>query len=263
MPPRPSNSGGSGGGGGGMSKPRNAGSGGGYGGGFAGGGGGGYGGRLGGGGGGGGGGKSNSAASTHVKYKLGRLPRDDEITNPYVVLRQEDGSLSEPKPTAGVLLGLEPSTESLVVLAMPPSRSDDDSDNDSSSGNSPPQYPICKIINRIAERKAQTDRVKDQRKKTVSSKELELNWAIDPHDLGHRLTKLRGFLEKGMRVEVSLIRKSKNKGKRQATQEQASEVVRRIRETLAEVPGAKESKNMEGELLTTAKLYLEGAEKKE
>ncbi len=223
----------------------------------------------------GGGGGGSGKGVTHVKYKLGRMPRDGEITHRHVILRQEDGSLSDPQPTNAVLAGLNRRTQSLVVLALPPDERKTDSADDgfeSASAspeegpaqnrrNAAPRFPICKIVDRVAERKAEYDRAKEQRKKTSAGKELEINWAIDAHDLGHRLAKLQEFLERGLRVEVTMLRKSKNRGKRQATRDEAVEVVRRVRETVAAVPGARETRNMEGELLRTAKLFLEGSTK--
>ncbi|OAA66853.1 translation initiation factor [Niveomyces insectorum RCEF 264] len=228
-----------------------------------------------GGGGGGGGGSNYNRNKTHAKFKLGRLPRDDEITHRYVILRQDDGSLSSPRLTASVLAGINRRKESLVVLALPAGEADaatralQDEALASATGDATSttttttttkgnlRFPICKVVDRVAERKAQADKAKEQRRKSVAGKELELNWAIDPHDLGHRLAKLRSFLERGLRVEVTLLRKGKGKNRRQATREEAMDVVRRVRATVAEVPGARESKPMDGELLRTVKLYLE------
>jgi len=178
------------------------------------------------------------------RFKLGRLPRDEEITHPLVQLASEDGKLSAPTPTRQILERLDRRRESLVVVAQP------DPEKENSM-----QYPVCKVVNRAAERAAEKEKALAARKKNVLNKELELNWAIDPHDLGHRLDKLKTFLEKGCRVEITLMSR---KRKRQATAEEGREVVRRVREVIGQVPGAKEYKPMEGAILASCKIFVEG-----
>lgn len=211
-----------------------------------------------------------NAGGSQESAKPGRLPRDREITHRFVVLRQEDGSLSEPQPTSAIMARLNPQLESLVMLAMPqaetaPAAAEEDRSEGSAAAEKrkePPRFPICKIVDRVAERKAEYEKAREMRRKKTLSKELELNWAIDTHDLEHRMEKLREFLERGLRVEVSMMRKGKGKGRRHATQEEAAELLRRVRETVAAVPGARESKPMEGELLRVAKLVLDGPARK-
>ncbi|EFX04180.1 translation initiation factor [Grosmannia clavigera kw1407] len=198
--------------------------------------------------------------------KPGRLPRDREISDRYVILRQEDGSLSAPQPTSAIMARLNPQLESLVMLALPRKQDSEDAEDveDGEKRKAVPRFPICKIVDRVAERKAEYEKTRELRRKKTLSKELELNWAIDTHDLEHRMGKLREFLERGLRVEVSMMRKGKGKGRRHATQEEAAELLRRVRETVATVPGARETKPMEGELLRVAKLVVDGpARKKE
>lgn len=104
-----------------------------------------------------------------------------------------------------------------------------------------------------ARRKAQS-----KKKSHQVAKELELNWAIDGNDLAHRLNKLQEMLEKGMRVEILLAGKKRG---RRATRDEAETVLRRIRERVAQVDGAKEWKAMEGRILQQATLFLEGKSK--
>jgi len=179
-----------------------------------------------------------------AKHKLGRLPRDEEITWPILELVQTDGTRGPPTPTPQLLLKVNPRTESLVVVALPDPKAADS-----------PQYPLCKIVNKVAEEQARRERRKSERLKAVQLKELELNWAIDPHDMEHRLRKMRGWLEKGMRVEVLLMNK---KHKRAATREEAKEALRKVRNALSEVPGAKEVGNGDGELGKSLKLRFDG-----
>ncbi|CAK7216423.1 hypothetical protein SBRCBS47491_002819 [Sporothrix bragantina] len=194
--------------------------------------------------------QSNAIPGLAARIKGGnkvRMPRDRDINYNHVILKNRDGSLSEPRPTATVLRGLHRITESLVMLSYP---------NTDGPRNEPTsRFPICFIVNRIEERKQEADLLAAARKKVVAKKELELNWSIESHDLGHRLKKLHGFLEKGLLVEMTLMRK---KGKREATKPEAQQLLRRIRETIAEVPGSKETKAMEGELLRTVRLAIQG-----
>lgn len=122
-----------------------------------------------------------------------------------------------------------------------------------------PEIPVCKIINKAAEQKAVKAMKKKPANPSQTVKTLELNWAIDPHDLGHRLKRMQEFLEKGYRVDVVLIGKRK---KRKATPEEAAETLRRIREGAEEVEGAKEWKAMEGKVGGLVTVYLEGKAKK-
>lgn len=118
----------------------------------------------------------------------------------------------------------------------------------------PESYPICKILDRKAQREAHRAKPKSK-SPALTVKTLELNWAIDGNDLGHRLNKMKEFLEKGNKVEVILAGKRKG---RKASLEEAENVLGRIRETIAGVEGARESKAVEGIVLAQVKLFAEG-----
>ena len=87
-------------------------------------------------------------------------------------------------------------------------------------------------------------------------KQLELNWAIDPNDLGHRLNKMQEFLEKGWRVEIILANKRRG---RQASAEEAAAVIKRIRGIAKEVEGAKEWRSVDGKVLGQMTMFFEGS----
>jgi translation initiation factor IF-3 len=167
-----------------------------------------------------------------------RLPHDDLIKSWSVILVNEDGTLGEPRSTYDVLQTIDRSVETLVQV----------------SPNEDATIPICKIMNKKAMREAEKAKAKAaSRGGLVGTKTIELNWAIDRGDLGHRLDKIKKFLDKGLKVEIALA--SKRRGK-QATEEEAHALLRRIREVVKEVNGAKEIKPMEGRLLRTATLYI-------
>ena len=86
-------------------------------------------------------------------------------------------------------------------------------------------------------------------------KTLELNWAIDGNDLGHRMKSVAGFLEEGRKIEIVLARKKKG---RRATGEECREVIKRIGETVEGVDGAKEVQELTGEVGGLATIVLQG-----
>ncbi|EON97601.1 putative translation initiation factor if-3 protein [Phaeoacremonium minimum UCRPA7] len=180
------------------------------------------------------------------KTKGAKLPRNREIAQLYslIVMREDDNKLSEPVSPQKVLSSLDPINHTLQVVALP------DPDNERA-----PPYPICLVIDKKAEQARSLALKKAARKKSVQSKEMELNWAIDPHDLEHRMRQLKGFLEKGMRVQIMLATKRR---KRVASKDEAEAVLAKIMEAVAEVPGAKEVATREGVLLKTMKMHVEG-----
>lgn len=168
-----------------------------------------------------------------------RLPHDDMIKSWSVILVNEDGTLGETRSTYDIMQTIDRRVDSLVQVAP----------------SEPGQIPVCKIVNKREAREAEKARSKAARGAGVVSKTLELNWAIDRGDLGHRLDRMKGFLAKGYKVEISLAGKKKGK---QATQEEAWALIKRVLDVVAEVDGAREAKPMEGKVLGTATLYLTG-----
>lgn len=122
--------------------------------------------------------------------------------------------------------------------------------------------PVCKVIDRAEARAAQQQRRKTKVKNPEQKKKyLELNWAIDQNDLQHRLDKLRQFLMEGRRVEVLLAKKKKRM--RNATEAEGRETLKKIKECVEGVDGAKELKAMEGRFLARATLFYEGKRAKQ
>ncbi|KAH0547559.1 hypothetical protein FGG08_000284 [Glutinoglossum americanum] len=169
-----------------------------------------------------------------------RLPRDEEIPASHVHLVDENGTFHPPTPLRKILTSFDRKLYNLVVVSS------------IESGRT----PICKIISRRELR--DRERAKPTKNRANVVKQLELNWAIDSNDLGHRLNKMQEFLEKGMKVEVILA--SKRKG-RKASVEEAATVVRRIRERSKEVEGAKESRSPDGKVLGQMTMFFEGSVK--
>lgn len=157
-----------------------------------------------------------------------------------------------PKPYTryDVLNNLDTKTHRLVQM------SPDEPDNRSF-------IPVCKIVSKqesYENEKRKKEAAKEARKVAAKTgedgmKTVELNWAIDRNDLGHRLEKVRGFLREGRRVEVVLA--SKKRG-RKASLEECQGVLERIRECVEGVDGARELEKMEGKMGGFATMVLMG-----
>ncbi|RYP04165.1 hypothetical protein DL765_010286 [Monosporascus sp. GIB2] len=191
-----------------------------------------------------------------------RRPINGQIPYKWIRLRQADGSLApEPRRTDDVLAELDLEKWTLELLSPPPASRDPDSDPDASPDvDVGPPAAICRIVDRAEAAAAAEEAARAARRKAVGTKELELNWAIAPHDLEHKLRRLREFLGKGMQVEVMLARK---RGGRTAAKDEAEALLARVREAALEgVPGAKEVRKMSGTVGGIAHLYFEGPPQK-
>lgn len=171
---------------------------------------------------------------------------DEEITAKviYLVDPETNKILTEPRARFDILRSLNRNTHRLVQF---------ESEHDG--------IPVCKIVNKkeAYERERKQKQEAKERKKLEAApkslKTLELNWAMDPNDLGHRLDKVTEFLSEGRKVEIILA--SKKKG-RKASAEECEVVLQKIRKTVDGVDGAKEAKNMEGKVGGFATLFFQG-----
>ncbi|KAF2236224.1 hypothetical protein EV356DRAFT_531159 [Viridothelium virens] len=174
-------------------------------------------------------------------------PYNEEIQSQYVCLVDVDGKLGPAVTLFDALRGFNRETHELVQVSQTPA-----AEPGTNQTNHP--TPICKVISKDELRASERAKAKPKKSPDQSSKELEINWAIDRHDLQHRLKRLGEFLDQGRRVEVLLARK---KSGRQATREEAEDLVNSLREKCEDV-GGKESKPMEGRMGLMAKLHFEG-----
>lgn len=119
--------------------------------------------------------------------------------------------------------------------------------------------PLCKIMDKKTQ--YQIEKAKEKQRKNSKKvgsdtvKTLELNWAIDRNDLGHRLDRVTEFLNEGRRVEIVLAVKKRG---RVATADECQDVLKRIRDTVEGVKGAKVAKELEGKIGAMATMFLEG-----
>lgn len=179
--------------------------------------------------------------------RLAEFTKDEEIESYQVRVRgpeSEGGhaTISEPQILRHLLRDLDREKQCIIQLSKPGTT----------------EYPVVQIADKNALRKQVRDKerhVKEQQKESRDKKpkQIEMNWAIDGHDLGIKLKQLENFLGKGKRVEILLA--SKRKG-RKAELAEAMALLKEIRSRLAEMD-AKEVKTMEGELLRQATLIVQ------
>lgn len=175
-----------------------------------------------------------------------------DIPFAWIQVRQENGGLCEPVRPSTILGTLDLRSQALQLL-VPPKK------DQLSKG---PEYAICRIVDLAAEKAAQaaqaTAKAQEAKAAKVVTKEQELNWAIASHDLGVKMTQLKRFLGKGYQVKVTMLN-SKKRGKKRAAVDEAKAVLQVVVQTIAEVPGAKETKPREGAVGDTLVLTLHGS----
>lgn len=124
---------------------------------------------------------------------------------------------------------------------------------------------MCKIYDKKAAREAEEAKRKASKgtKAKRQTKQLELNWSVSEYDLGHRMARLKEFLQKGWKVEIVFGSKRKSgwNRKREVSPEEADLLLEKIRKVVGEVEGALE-KQMGGEVGKEAMLFFEGKAKK-
>ena len=173
---------------------------------------------------------------------------DEQIQAKNIQMPREGGGLTDAEPLVIALSRVRRGEEHLVQLSEPEDG-----------------VAICKIstIQELQERQRQRERQdKEQRKSSKQSlpKQIELNWAIASHDLSHKMNQLKTFINDGRKVEIVLATKRRQ---RRATIEEGTQLLEKIRQTLANVEG-KEIKPMTGgrvgqlTLLTVRKKELDG-----
>ena len=162
---------------------------------------------------------------------------DEKIRAKLIQVVDEDGSLEAPKSVRYVLQTFD-RLESFLVQMAPETAE---------------KPAVCKIISKKKLREQKHAKEKAARVQKKSTKQIELNWTIDPHDLSHRLKQLETFLSKGQKVELVMARK---KGKRRATPEEARGLVATVREKALEMD-AGEYKAMHGKAPDMVTMFVE------
>ncbi|KAF2462053.1 hypothetical protein BDY21DRAFT_6531 [Lineolata rhizophorae] len=96
---------------------------------------------------------------------------------------------------------------------------------------------------------------KDKKGKAkVQTKEMEMSWVTDRNDLGHKLGRVKEFLDDGKRVEVSFSGKH---NRRRAEPEECKNLVNHVRSQILGWKGVKEWKVENGSIGKRLTLYFE------
>ncbi|KAI1648172.1 uncharacterized protein F4817DRAFT_335145 [Daldinia loculata] len=182
-----------------------------------------------------------------------KRPTNGKIPYDYVrvVGPAPDNALSPAKPIDSVLASLNPKTHTLVMVAPPSSSADPHAPEANAA--------ICRIVDNAASKAAAQEAEQRARRKAVDTKELEISWGISAHDMGHKLRRLRQFLDLGLNVEVILAKKRHAKP---VPTETAEAVLEAVRGALTLVDGAKEVRKMDGNVGGVVRLYFEGPSEK-
>ncbi|PGH11286.1 hypothetical protein AJ80_07185 [Polytolypa hystricis UAMH7299] len=177
----------------------------------------------------------HSSASSNKTIPARVLIKDEHIQGERVQIVNEQGGLDPPMYLNRALLTFDRSQSFLVQVAP----------------ESPERPAVCKLMGRREAR--EMEKQKSKQIKPDVTKKIELNWGIADHDLNHRLKQMENFLQKGKKVEMVMLRKSR---KAIPTAPQAQKLVETVKSRLEEI-GAVESKPMDGKLLGLLTLFLE------
>lgn len=118
---------------------------------------------------------------------------------------------------------------------------------------------VCRIVNKAEFREQQRAMQKSKSKSSEGAvtKQIELNWAIDEHDLSHRLKQMESFLNKGKKVHLLLMRKKRKKA---ATPDQAQALLDTVKKRIIDI-GATQVKPARGTLLQQVEFMLEKSQR--
>lgn len=155
----------------------------------------------------------------------------------------DDGALGEPISLWEALESFDREQSFLVKVADP----------------SADRATVCRIVSKADFREQQRAKLKTKTSKGADStagKQIELNWAIDQHDLSHRLKQMESFLNKGKKVQLLLMKK---KRKRPATEAEAQILLETVQQRIKDID-ATQVKPMRGKLLYQVEFTLEKAQ---
>ena len=186
--------------------------------------------------------------------RIDRPRRDEEIKVWRAHLRQSDGRLSEALPYGSILEMRQRDDRGSYLQFV----------REIASADENRAFPIVEILDWKTVKEKELAKKKATRGSKVPEKQLEMSWAIDPHDLGIRLGKMQDFLQKGA-VVVVLIGSSRLKGwkkKREVSHEEGQALVQKIERAALDVSGTKQRGGTEGQLLASMQLTFQGPGKK-
>ena len=176
-----------------------------------------------------------------------RLPQDFEITDPKIMIIDK-GEAEGPIQTAFALTKLSPNESLRMIKPYVPA---------DQKNKNPACYAICKIFNKQQEFERQM-LLKEKKKNEVAikTKELEMSWVIGDHDLVFKMKHLQNFLQKGMKVIITLGARRKGAKKPTVDMARAEEVLKKVKEEA--ILAGRETKKPEGNPGKLMRLYYEG-----
>ncbi|KAF9087088.1 hypothetical protein BGX29_001049 [Mortierella sp. GBA35] len=180
---------------------------------------------------------NNITNNKDKRAPLDRPRRDEEIDSQWIQFVSLEGNQGE-KRLSSVLKTFDRSKYFLMEV-------------DSSA-----HPPICKLFSKKELYEKAKAAKQNKKANELSTKELQLNWGTDAHDLEHKLAKFRAFLEKGHRLDIQVNGK---KGKSTTPQERDA-VMERIKAEFE--PVSKYVKQPEWVKATTVTMLLQGTPKK-
>ncbi|OCL08589.1 hypothetical protein AOQ84DRAFT_431652 [Glonium stellatum] len=185
---------------------------------------------------------------------------DEAIRSPYINLVDATG-FHPAVPLRQVLRSFDRALYHLIQVA-PGSAPPDPNSGAAPGPDNHAALPTCKLVSKQELREQQRAKLALKNKArsrggagTAGAKQLEVNWAIGPNDLRHRLVRLKEFLGQGRKVEVLLAPRKQG---RRATALEAQAVVARVREAVGECEGAVEVREPEGKVGGVFAMVFEG-----
>ncbi|GAD95064.1 translation initiation factor IF3, putative [Paecilomyces variotii No. 5] len=171
--------------------------------------------------------RASKSPAANASPKAQGIIKDEDIRAPQIQVVNDNGALDPPERTIDVLRSINRSEYFLVQVS--PGAAD--------------RLPVCKLVSKKGLREQEKAKAKAAHSAKTAVKQIELNWAIDAHDLSHRMKQLVSFIEKGRKVEIILTRK---RGKRAPTAEEVKKVMDAVLDTVQNADAA-QVKPMEGE----------------
>ncbi|KAL8920131.1 MAG: hypothetical protein Q9172_004641 [Xanthocarpia lactea] len=190
--------------------------------------------------------------------------RDEAIGALEIQVVGPDNVLQPPTSLRDSLASIDRSTKFLIQVGRKiHPRFDDAPGPDEGQRDNRPTIPVCKVVDKSSHQQVEIAKLKPKKTVSMSTKEIELNWNIAPHDLDHRLRRMTEFLNNGRKVEVVFGKKRKGwMQRKEVTDGKAKELVAMIRHRALLVEGSKESKEMEGQEGGELRMVFEAKRKK-
>ena len=189
---------------------------------------------------------ADHSKSNHLKLSSHPVNEDICKLEKLVQLVNADGGLQEPIPLGQVLRRVNRPEYHVVQFKG--------LDISEAGG-----FPLVKILSEtelieIARRQIRREQQRKDNEKRNEAKIVELSWAIGENDLAHRIKMVKDFLHDGLKVEVAL---SGRRGMVPMGLPAREELVQRIKESLGDVEGLREYRQMDGKMERSVTVFFD------